>query len=36
MDLRIKGKRRLILSSEPASNMTNGLIRYDSGSIRGV
>ncbi len=36
MDLRIKGKRTLVLSSEPASNMTNGLSRYDSGLIRGV
>jgi hypothetical protein len=36
MDLRIKGKRTLVLNSEPASNMTNGLIRYDIGSIRGV
>ena len=36
MYLRIKGKRTLVMSSDPASNMTNGLIRYDSGSIRGV
>ncbi len=36
MDLRIKGKRTLVISSEPASIMTNGLSRYDSGSIRGV
>ncbi len=36
MDLRIKVKRALALCSNPASNMTNGLICYNSGSIRGA